>query len=269
MSIPNPEMSQGPTPDLQSVTAAYSDILKHNSANTGLGVAFKGMFKGFIESGADDASSSEGVEAEDVYKGFDEKIQESMVEGEMDAELQDIFHGDTFLRAGIRIAPLGQFSANVEGKAVTNAELVPTVQNTSLFTEFLSTLQPGDIQDEGAETFLSDVVANLSKVAGICFDERKHKGLSAEEKAILVEAGEDALRTFATIDPEYTRLGIDGVGMNKRAQSVSKELSDFLGIFWPWRCSAGRNQRRTPQIYPGSAKSAYLRRHGQSCSLLG
>lgn len=232
MSTPNPEIPQDPTSDLQVVTAAYGDILMHNNKHTGFGAMFKGILKGMMESDdiieLDNPNATTPKSIEEEYKGVDDKLEEGIVEGDMSAELQDIFHSDTFMRAGIKIAPFGQFVANSEGKVVTSTELVPMIENTSLFTEFLDKLQSEDVQNEGAETFLSDVVSNLSKVVDICFDGRKHNDVSDEQKVALAEAGEDALRAFVTIDPEYARLGIDDTAMRKRVEGISKELSDFL-----------------------------------------
>lgn len=232
MQEPNPELPQNPTPGLEAVTAAYSDILEHNRTHTGFGAMFKGMLSGMMENAdiidVDNPEPAVIQSAEDVYKGVGDKLQEGVVEGDMNAELQDIFHSDTFMRAGIKIAPFGQFGSNGEGKAVTSTELVPMIENTSLFSEFLGKLQPEDIQNEGAEVFLSDVIANLSMVMNVCFDADNQKDLSDEERAQIAEVGEGALRTFVTIDLEYTRLGIDGAAMRKRIESISKELSDFL-----------------------------------------
>lgn len=256
MPTPNPELPQNTTPDLQVVTAAYGDILEHNRTHTGFGAMFKGMLSGMVENAdvidGDSPDATVPQSAEDVYKGVNDKLQEGVVEGDMNAELQDIFHSDTFLQAGIKIAPFGQFGANGEGKAVTSAELVPMVENTSLFTEFLGKLQPEDVQNDGAVTFLSDVVANLSKVTSICFNTEKQKALTDEQRAQLAEAGEDALRTFVTIDPEYARLGIDGAAMRKRVEGISKELSDFLssdqGGVVPAEVSDEYSQDRKNQI---------------------
>ncbi len=49
MSTPNPELPQGPTPDLQAVTAAYGDIVEHNGKHTGFGAMFRGMLGGLME----------------------------------------------------------------------------------------------------------------------------------------------------------------------------------------------------------------------------
>lgn len=233
MTTSNPEIPQEPMPSLEVVTAAYGDILKHNSKHTGFGAMFSGMLKSLIES--DDVIDLDCPDAtapihhvDEEKMSLDERMQEGVVEGDMNAELQDIFHSDAFLRVGIKIAPFGKHVIDAERKAVTSTELVPIIENTSLFTEFLGRLKPEDAQEEGAETFLFDVVANLSRVVDICFGEKKHKSLSDEEKTATLEAGEDALRTFVTIDPEYKRLGIDGVAMRKRVEGISKELSDFL-----------------------------------------
>ena len=228
----NPESSQGPTPNLQLVISAYSDILDHNRKHTGYGAMFKGMLGGLLENKEvlyiENLKSSAPNSSEELYREIEDKFQEGIIKGDMHAELQDIFHNDTFMRAGIKIAPFGQFGTSTEGNAVTSTELVPIIENTSLFTEFLSNLQPEVVQTADAETFLCDVVANLSKVTNVCFDKRKQEGLSDDEKAAALVAGEDALRTFISIDQEYNRLGLNGAALRERVNSISKELSDFL-----------------------------------------
>jgi len=231
--MPNPELPQNPTPDRKVVTEAYGDILEHNRTHTGFGAMFKGILSGLMENpeaiGVDNPDATVPQSVEDVDNGVSDNLAAGVVEGDMNAELQDIFHSDTFLRAGIKIAPFGQFGSSGEGKAITSTELVPMIANTSLFSEFLGKLQPEDVHDEGTSILLSDVVANLSRVTGVCFDTGKQKDLSDDEKTQLAEAGEDALRTFVTIDPEYTRLGIDGAAMRQRVEGISTELADFLG----------------------------------------
>lgn len=256
MSAHNHETPQDPTPSLEAVTTAYSDILEHNREHTGMDAALRGVLKGVVESpeviDMDGQDTPIPVDTHDTYEGsVEEGLEEELVEGDMDAELQDIFHNDTFLRTGIRVAPFGEYGANGEGKAVTSTELVPMIENTSLFIEFLGKLEPEDVKDEAAEAFLSDAVANLSKVVDVCFDTDKQEDLSDEERAQLAEAGENALRTFAAIDSEYARLGIDGAAMRERVEDISEELSDFLnygGGVVPAEISTEHKQHRKNQV---------------------
>lgn len=233
MAPSNPEFPQKFTPDVQVATAAYDEILEHNRNLTGFGLIFRGVLSSMMEDvdvvdiTNPDTQSQRSIE--EVHDGLGDKLEAGVIAGDMNAELLDIFHSDTFLRAGVKIAPLGRFGSSGDGKATTSTELVPMIENASLFSEFLGTLQPEDAKVEGTETFLCDVVANLSRVTSVCFDTDKQKDLSEAEVARLTEVGEDALRTFITIDPEYARLGIDGVAMRQRVEGISKELADFLG----------------------------------------
>ena len=85
----------------------------------------------------------------------------------MNAELQDIFiaiHSCVL----VQNCTLCRFMLMVRAGLAISTELVPVIENTSLFAEFLGKLQPEDVQNEGAEIFLSDVVANFIKVVGLC-----------------------------------------------------------------------------------------------------
>lgn len=217
MTTDNPELHQNPIPDLGVVSGAYREILKHNSTHTGFGAAFRGIIGHIMrEEGhpqADEIPDPEQVRAN----------------GDMDAELQDIFHSDTFMRTGIRVEPSGSFVSNGEGQATTSTELVPRIENTSLFTEFLSGLTPEAVQqDETARQLLNDVVVHLAKISSVCFDPEQTRGIPEEQRAQLAEVGEDALRTFLAIDPEYARLGVDGAAYRGRVEGISEELSAFL-----------------------------------------
>jgi len=52
--------------------------------------------------------------------------------------------------------------------------------------------------------------------------------MSPDERAHLAEAGEDALRTFVSIDAEYARLGVDSIGLSERASHISPNLTAAL-----------------------------------------
>lgn len=210
----NPEAVPNPVPDPQAIAAAYGDILTHNRVHTGFGAIFKSIVTGPAEI----ASSTSGL---------GEKLQKGVVAGDMSAELQDVMHGDTFRQAGIKVAPLGSYSMS-NGERATSTELVPVIENTSLFTEFLGQLRPDDVQEGAVETLLDDVIAHISQTVEYCFSPEGQEGLSGENQEQVLEEGLNALRTFDAIDGEYARLAIDGTGLRARVEGISAELSSFL-----------------------------------------
>jgi hypothetical protein len=232
MADENPEIRRSITPDIDQITTAYNEVLDHNRSNTGFGALFKAILREPEDGSPGNQSNTTDpeVEQDTIHSNMSRNLQQGVVEGDMKADLQDIFHGDTFLRIGIKIAPIGSFVRTSEGVAVTSTELLPVIQNTSLFTEFLSGLSAEDVQNEATETILCDIIASLCKKTGFCLSDENQEGLNDDEKARLTEAGEDALRSFVAIEPEYERLGLDGPVMRRRVEGVSKELAEFLNL---------------------------------------
>lgn len=202
------EFSLNLVPQLNEVTAAYQSIRAHNQSHTGLAANLTAHFEAAREGG--DLS-------------YD--AEQARVEGDMHAELQDILHSDLFTRIGIRIAPMGQRLVGPEGSGST--ELIPLVENTTLFTDFLASLQPDNLQ-HADELLLNDVVRSLESLTGGYFDPEKRHGLSPQEAQLWTEAGEDALRTFLELHPEYVRLGLDDVAFGERSHMISSGLQAFL-----------------------------------------
>lgn len=160
-------------PSLEEADAAYSDILTHNREHTGLGPAMAKMMIALMES--DDVVSieedyDESESRTDISSKIDQMQQEAVVEGDMDAELQDMFHSDTFTRMGIRLAPSGNFvrKAGDEGEQVTSKALEPMIDNAELYSDFLATLSP-DVVDPYGNPLLTDTLQGLRKTIGAAF----------------------------------------------------------------------------------------------------
>src|SRR5437763_671980 len=98
-------------PSFNDVNAAYLDIIKHNEKHTGLGSALGGLFRALVPQ-----EGQEGIDPQSI----DGVLEQGVVEGDMDAELQDIFHSDTFLRIGMKIAPFGSHITNGLGERVSS-----------------------------------------------------------------------------------------------------------------------------------------------------
>ena len=84
------------TPALTELSTAYSEVLQHNRRHKGFGAAFSAVVK--------------TIATENPTESIDEHLQDGVVEADMDAELQEMFHGDLFMRAGIKLAPPRGFS---------------------------------------------------------------------------------------------------------------------------------------------------------------
>lgn len=220
-----PEVPSRPEhiPPLETVSSAYKDILDHNKKNTGVGTAIAGMMQGLIKEEKDNTP-------------LGDTLDKKRVEGEMNAELQELFHSDTFTRIGLKVAPFGSQVAEWSGKSVTSAELVPMVDNTSLYKEFLSTMTPQDAALEANGVLLRDVVNNLSRTITVCYQPPKDITLTTEERQVLRQYGEDTLRKFTEIDPQYKRLDLgneesyDDVLAVETPQDLGDEYSRYVGI---------------------------------------
>jgi hypothetical protein len=197
-------------PQLTQVTDAYQEIIAHNREHTGIGNAIFSMMMASAESGdviSDEVNISD-TDVEKVKPSFSEKLDSTVTQGDMNAELQDIFHSETFLRIGIKIAPLGGQVVSGDGQKAASTELVPMVENTELFVEFLSTQEPEafEAREENLE-LISGTVKNLQRTIFECF-KKTQEGESDADKAMKREFGENALRTFIAIDEQYQRLGL-------------------------------------------------------------
>jgi hypothetical protein len=224
MTAFDPEASLVPTPSIEEITSAYDEILEHNSQHTGRGAGLGRIYKAMLSA----QDNGQDTSTEVISTAIKTSVENAVVAGDMNGDLLGIFHDDVFMRAGVKIGPFGQYNTDSAGKASSSTELTPLVENTTLYTEFLQKLQPEDVQNETAEQFLGDVIQNLLKVTGIGFNTEVQKDVPLEDRAALAEVGQDALRTFVTIDPEYARLGLDGVALHKRTENISPELSEFL-----------------------------------------
>ena len=208
----NPEHQKSVTPNKEVVAEAYGDILKHNKEHTGFGVLFGNVLKTALKD-----------------EGVDVRVSDDLVaEGDMSAALQDIFHNDTFTRIGINMGQFGSHAADSEGTPATSKEVAPIVTNQSLYTEFLGTLDPSDTDDKQTRKLLGDVVANLDAIVSFAFADESINAMSPDERTHLAEAGEDTLRTFVAIDDEYSRLGVDSIGLTERTTHISDDLKSAI-----------------------------------------
>jgi hypothetical protein len=211
-------------PNPEDVNAAYQEVQDHNRKRTGLGAGMVNIFKAVLE--AEDADPD--ASAEDIYAAVYENLENAATEGDMNGELVEMFHDDTFTRIGMKLAPLGSYLQASDGNRVTSTGLEPVIVNTELFTDYLTALQPEDVQD-GKMPILGAAVSRLRATVNVCFNPTARKELPEDTQAIATQIGEDALRTFVAIDPEYRRLGLDATGLRAR-HSQKPEGEDYLWL---------------------------------------
>lgn len=256
MTSKTPEFSQYPAPSLEEILSAHADICEHNDTHTGLAAVFRSL-AGSILKGAQEASGSNDESSEQAgFMPFDDPevlskriqqgTQESVLEGDMHADIQEILHSETFMRAGITLAPIGEYVTSESGAARTSKELVPLVTNSALYTEFLQTLSQDDVRSEQARAFLCDIVANLSKVVDTAYDRNVRTTVPEELYMQAREVGEDVMRTFVEINYEHERLGVGSEGLRQLyEESLSNSSDDF---------TANRQRRNHLKAYEGMQK---------------
>lgn len=201
----NPEHEKIVIPAREVVSAAYGEILWHNKEHTGFGTLFGKVIK--------TALKNEGVAVQ--------VSDDIVLEGDMNAALQDIFHNETFTRIGVKMGQFGNSFTDIDGVAATSKKIVPVIENQSLYGEFLGALEPVDIQDKQLGKLLGDVVDSLGKVVDFAFTDESIAAMPQDERVRVAEVGEDALRTFVAIDDQYVRLGIDSSGLTERIEDLS------------------------------------------------
>lgn len=200
------EQHPGHMPSFDEANAAYNEIVEHNRRHTGMGAGLANLFMGAV--GA-------------------ESVEQSVTEGDMHGELQGILHEDTFMRIGVAIAPSGSYMGNGEGERTSSAALVPSIANTELFKEFLSGIKPEDVEIGEDQLLLSSVLGNLQHTIATCFDPSVIEKLDPEIREIVTRHGEDALRTFIAIAPEYQRLGLDAESLRENF-GVEPEVEGWM-----------------------------------------
>jgi len=220
-------------PGPNEVNAAYADIQAHNKSHTGLGAGMVNIFKTMM----DVQKADPDAPAEDIYNSVNDSLTSAAVEGDMAAEIEDMVHSDTFTRIGMKLAPHGAVLSVAGGERVTGRGLEPVIDNTELFKDYLDTLNPEDVQD-GKMPILSAAVSGLSATVRTCFSPENRKSIPEGMQGAVTQVGEDALRTFLAIEPEYTRLGLDSESLRSR-HSNKPEGQEYLWV------SKGASQEAT------------------------
>jgi hypothetical protein len=206
-------------PTLEVVVQAYQDVLEHNRRHTGIGATMAGIVKRAVHGGeVFDTRTGEIIErpAEDTPSLHD--TDEAVFEGDASAEIKDFLHRDTFTRIGLTVGPFGPHGKNIEGERTTSEKLVPLISNTELFKEFLGGLQKEEL-DKEKEKILLDTITFSSDVV--------RRSVKADADDQVKAFGEDVLRTFVMLQPEYDRLGLDAESVRQRHEK-SAELNEIL-----------------------------------------
>ncbi|OGL34556.1 hypothetical protein A3F65_02855 [Candidatus Saccharibacteria bacterium RIFCSPHIGHO2_12_FULL_47_16b] len=228
-------------PSYEAVTSAYDEILEYNRKHTGLGVGLANLFLGLMPVGEEE--DSEVLEQNDVYESMNQRVENRVVEGDMHGELQTIVHSDTFMRLGIKIAPFGSTWGGAMGERISSRGLLPILENTELYKEFLSTIDPKQV-DISRDKFLTAVLSNLARTIELAFDPVERERLPEEFHELAEQGGENSLRDFLSIEPEYKRLGLDPETLRKKFPNpgpttrTEKHGDDYYEV------PMGRSERR-------------------------
>lgn len=195
-------------PSFVDVSTAYADVISHNRENTGLAGRIKATIQAMLSNPELIDDKSSGTNSDNFNEALDEQIEQSIIEGEMSAELQGILHSETFMRIGIEIAPLGGYVKDQDGKKTSSEELLPIVRNTQLFKEFMTTIDPEQISlDE--KQLPQAVLESLSTTLNALLNPKDLDKLPDELKENIELYTEDIIRTFIELETEYERLGLD------------------------------------------------------------
>lgn len=218
---PSPQEQSNPAhmPTFAEANEAYNGIVEHNRRHTGMGAGMANMIIALAQEAPviDPESPDQALPTdEDMHEAMSQGVEKAVTEGDMHGELQSMLTEDTFLRIGVKVEPFGSQMVNGEGERTTTTGLVPTIANTELFKEFLGTIKPEEIDLKQDQFLLTAVLANLERTVSTYFDPREREEFSDEEQEALTQHGEDALRTFVSIAPEYKRLGLDAESLRQK-----------------------------------------------------
>ncbi len=211
----------------EQVSGAYNDVVRHNNSHTGFGGLLSAVLEGALER-AEPIDANNEASAVYIYKKIGDKLDENVVEGEMDAELQDMFHADLFMRVGLKILPSGSHMEDGNGKRASSDRLNPYVENTQLFADFLKSTSPEDAQTEAGSELLIGVAISLDRIIEDFLGKDGNQQHPELEQTISKEIGENALRSWDELADEYKRLGFSSdVLREKLAHADMKDVSRY------------------------------------------
>lgn len=220
----DPEISQDHLPSLHDVTSAYADVLEQQRTHAGIGAGLGNLLHGLMRA----ESKNPDASAEEMKSSSQEVIDEAVLEGDMNSELQGIMHEDLFMRIGIKLLPLNG-GANGQ-KRTRSMQLEPMVDNVTLFTDFIGqqTTQAFEQDPEHLKLF-TDIITNLRRNIAISIQE-SGRAASEEERSMFRQFAEDSLRTFVGIDDAYRQAGLDTPALYERhiAEGTTRLLDGKL-----------------------------------------
>jgi len=186
-------------PSVRDITFAYREVRNHNKAHTGIRAALANKLDAFNAEEADGTPKNDTLDQKDFAR-------------DANAGFIDITTTDLFTRIGIKIARFGTQTEIEEiarqHESTSKAQLVPIVDNVELFKEFLSTLTPDDARDKGdnyedVPVLLEDVVNTLKRTLVLGYQPPQDATLYNDDRQLLKDTGDEALRIFTEIDPIY------------------------------------------------------------------
>jgi hypothetical protein len=204
-------------PPIDTVATAYEEVLTHNDRH-GSGSGYRNIVSALLEMVdesdviEDEPRPASGTPAapqeQPAPSSFDASIDAAVAAGDMEGEVQGIIQEDIFTRIGVQLAPEGKRIVGGNAKRATSTELIPTIENTELFSDFLGTLTPDTVQNGHGRKLLDDVARILRKNVELFHGEMPPE-VSAEELDAMRQHGDNLLRSFSRVEEAYSQLGID------------------------------------------------------------
>jgi hypothetical protein len=200
---------QTPIPSYLEIANAYKDILLHNE-KSGLGGALALVL--LSDTGTDQSEPP-----------LIDRLEQKTIEGEMTAELDDLVYSDVFAKIGIRLIP-SQGQLTISDQAYNMADLLPRIEDISLFERFLSSVSPQELAAKEGFPLLEDVIYDLRNTVIEHCRPRELDSLNEVNGEDTIPLGENALRAFIAIEPHCERLGLDNIGTQTYFESDFRTL---------------------------------------------
>lgn len=221
--------SPEPIPPLAEVAAAYHDVSVYNYRHTGMARAMAGFFSSEVRI-ADEGNGDEGVERSDgsaaspaVGEAIERRLSRAesrQMEGDATSEINELIHGATFAAVGVEMVHVstdGSFTAF--GPRDLADEVKPLVVDLDRYVEFLGTLDKDELQSNVRNLAMpTDIIHTLEGIVRRGYGELEPESEADDDYR---ETATWALRTFAKMEPEYERLGIDKPELYQQLLEIS------------------------------------------------
>ena len=197
-------------PSYQEVTDAYAQIVEHNKRHTGFGSIAGAIARAIIKSDSREAVGDDRSH-DNASDPVEEELKTTKVEGDMSGEIQEIIHQAIFKSVGLKLVSLGSEWIASSGVDATSAKIDFEIEDIELFSKFLGTIDPEDVVI-GPNQLIPSILTNLQRRISWAYS----NNVPEDQQAVSEKYGEEALRSFLTIEPDIERLRLDSESLRER-----------------------------------------------------